>query len=621
MSSAVGWGIIGCGDVVERKTGPCLKAIPGSEIVALMRRSEEALETSARRLEVPFWTTDAGAVIGHPDVNAIYIATPPGNHLEYALAACAAGKPCLLEKPAGRSEKECRRMVEAFREANVPLFVSYYRRYLPRSLEIKEILDTGVLGSIVSIDYRLHKPPREGDWSQSPAVSGGGRFYGLACHMLDLFDFWFGPLEVTGSAAANAIPVHLAEDAVAMTFRTPEGAVGSAICNFAATRAVDELVIEGLGGRLTAQGLSHSGSVRVELSSAWAVRTSRSERERTRRLVREALKLPFRRTYRFPKLEHAHRPMLESVVGRIVDGKGGDGSADAALRTAEVMDRALDEYYGGRSGAFWDRPQSWHGLRGEAAERAAEPHPEYALSDAELRVFEERGYVGPFKCDGDWQRMAIAIRKGRSLHLREPWVLEVCAHPSISHRVSQLIGSRNIALFKSRFVVKMPQTDEEVFWHQDVGDRNGGFYPDGRPVPAVTVWMGLDKISRENGGLEVIPGSHRSLIGDWKRRIRSELVESGALTEEERARAEGVDLEPGEFIIFHSWLLHGSMPNRSAERRAGINVRYVAEGSEREPGFEYIPLECPCEPRTRLAGLDPPTSDELEPAASTAEAD
>ncbi|MEE9255094.1 MAG: phytanoyl-CoA dioxygenase family protein [Pseudomonadales bacterium] len=607
MSNSIGWGVIGCGDVVTRKTGPCLQEIAGSRIVAAMRRSQAAAEIVARRLYVPVWTTDAAEVIGHPRVNAIYVATPPASHLEYALAACEARKPCLVEKPAGRSDEECRQMVEAFRAANVPLFVSYYRRYLPRFLKVKEILDSGALGTILSIDFRLHKPPRKGDWRQTPRVSGGGQFYDLACHMLDVFDFWFGPIELTGSTVTNAIPLHHAEDAVALSFRTQEGAVGNALWNFASTHAVDELVIEGLGGRLSMEGLSRSAPVHLELSSSWAIRTSPSQSARTRRQIREALKIPFRKTYRFRKETHAHRPMLKSLVQRLVAGAGGDGSAEAGLRTSEVMNRALDDYYDGRSGAFWDRPERWCGLRTNVARLAAQDHPEYVLSNDQLRTFEKRGCIGPFKCDGDWQRMVIAIRKGRSLHLREPGVLEVCAHPSIVHRAAQLIGSRNVALFKSRFVVKMPKTTEEVFWHQDVGYRNGGYLPDGRPVPSVTVWLGLDRISRNNGGLEIIPGSHRSLIGDWKNGISSELMESGTLKEEELKRAESVQLEPGEFIIFHSWLLHASAPNRSAERRAGLNMRYVAQGNECEPHFDYIPLECPCQPRTKLLAVEPAT--------------
>ena len=146
---SVGWGILGCGDVVDRKAAEALRTIPGSSIVVVMRRSADEARKFSERHAGTSWTTDAGAVIGDPRVNAIYIATPPEHHLEYALAVCAAGKACLVEKPAGRSEDECRQMVEAFRRAGVPLYVSYYRRHLAKFSRVKEILASGELGAIV----------------------------------------------------------------------------------------------------------------------------------------------------------------------------------------------------------------------------------------------------------------------------------------------------------------------------------------------------------------------------------------------------------------------------------------------------------------------------------------
>ncbi|MDJ0864956.1 MAG: Gfo/Idh/MocA family oxidoreductase, partial [Myxococcota bacterium] len=193
----VGWGIIGAGDVVDRKTAAAFREVPGTHLAAVMRRSADQVEDFARRHRVPVWTTDAEQVIHHPEVDAIYVATPPDCQVDYALAACAAGKPCLVEKPAGRSTRECRRMVEAFAAAGVPFFVSYYRRHLPRYRKVKEILASGQIGRVVAVHYRMAKQPREGNWRLSPRVCGGGQFYDLSGHILDLLDFWFGPLELT----------------------------------------------------------------------------------------------------------------------------------------------------------------------------------------------------------------------------------------------------------------------------------------------------------------------------------------------------------------------------------------------------------------------------------------
>ncbi|MGB5587275.1 MAG: phytanoyl-CoA dioxygenase family protein, partial [Gammaproteobacteria bacterium] len=91
------------------------------------------------------------------------------------------------------------------------------------------------------------------------------------------------------------------------------------------------------------------------------------------------------------------------------------------------------------------------------------------------------------------------------------------------------------------------------------------------------------------------------LIGDYQKRIKAELLRSGALTEEEISRAVTLDLKPGEFYIFHSWLLHTSGPNASNGRRAGLNMRYAAQGEECDTQFEYFPLLCSAGPKTDLA--------------------
>ncbi len=174
----------------------------------------------------------------------------------------------------------------------------------------------------------------------------------------------------------------------------------------------------------------------------------------------------------------------------------------------------------------------------------------------------------------------------------EPQVFEVCTHPSVVRRVSQLLGTPRIAFFKSRFVVKSAGNDAEVAWHQDSGATNGGNHPDGRPVETLSAWLALDEVSPTNGAMQVIPGSHRRFYGDHAKRIRAELVETGALSEEEIASAVSLDLQPGHFYIFHSWILHGSTGNPSSLRRAGLNMRYARLGEEFDEGVEYFPLTC-----------------------------
>ncbi len=602
MSRNVGWGIVGCGDVADRKAGASFNAIPDSQLVSVMRRDAARAEEFALKHGAAHWSTSAADVIQHPEVDVIYVATPPGNQLEYALAVAEAGKPCLVEKPAGRSLAEFQRMRQAFRNVGLPLHVSFYRRHLPRFLKVKAILDSGVLGSIVSIDYRMTKPAPPDRQPIDAAVTGGGSFYDLACHMLDLFDLWFGALEHDGASATNLIPRETTEDAVALSFRTQSGAVGNALWNFAASRSGDELVIDGTRGRITMKGTSVSKPVKVEFERAARMRVSQSRYERWYVKYGENLGLPIHKTFRFKEADYPHRNLIQHVTAKVAAGDNGD-NADDAMRTARIVDRALDDYYGGREDAFWTRPESWKSLQAQASSRNQQPLPaEFRVSEDELQRFETQGYIGPFQCDAEWQKLIVPVKKGRGLHLVEEDLFNVCTHPSVVRRVAQVMGRSRFSLFKARFVVKMPNSEEsEVAWHQDVGDRNGGFMEDGKAVPTLSVWMAIDKSDMGNGALQVIPGSHLRLVGNYNKHIRSELIESGAVTEQDLQRAQSIELKPGEFIIFHSWLLHGSQPNRSDRRRAGLNMRFSPEGMECEQEFVYVPIETsPVEQSDRL---------------------
>ena len=117
------WGIIGCGDVTEVKSGPALQKATGSALVAVMRRDLSKAQDYARRHGVPRAYNSADALINDPEVDAVYIATPPSSHCALTLAVAAAGKPCLVEKPMAMNHGECRRMIEACAARGVPLWV------------------------------------------------------------------------------------------------------------------------------------------------------------------------------------------------------------------------------------------------------------------------------------------------------------------------------------------------------------------------------------------------------------------------------------------------------------------------------------------------------------------
>jgi 1,5-anhydro-D-fructose reductase (1,5-anhydro-D-mannitol-forming) len=347
---AIRWGIVGCGDVTEVKSGPAFQRAEGSQLAAVMRRRGELAADYARRHGVPVWYDDASALIGDARVDAVYIATPPGEHARLALAACAAGKPAYVEKPMARNHAECERMVEAFRSAGVPLFVAYYRRALDRFLKARELVRSGALGTLTSISYRFagpyHRDVPAGSyhgisaaslpWRLQAEHSGGGLFLDLGSHTLDILDFIVAPLEQVSGHAANRASSHEVEDSVAMSFMCA-GVPGVAAWNFAAAVRVDEILISGDAGELR---LSTFGNEPVELRSG-------EEVER----------------FELPNPAHIQQPLIQSIV-RALSGRGScESTGVSAARTSAVMDRVLASYYGSRDDAFWERPDTWPGRR------------------------------------------------------------------------------------------------------------------------------------------------------------------------------------------------------------------------------------------------------------------
>jgi 1,5-anhydro-D-fructose reductase (1,5-anhydro-D-mannitol-forming) len=215
------WGIVGCGNVTEVKSGPAFGKVDGSRVVAVMRRDGEKAADYAKRHHIPRWYDDANDLILDPDVNAVYIATPPSSHATYAIQAMEAGKVAYVEKPMAAGYKECLAMNEVSARTGMPLYVAYYRRYLPYFQKVKEILEQHVLGRILFVQVTLHVPARTEDrdphnlpWRVDPGIAGAGYFYDLASHQIDLFDWFFGKAIKVEGKYFNRAGYYAAEDLV-----------------------------------------------------------------------------------------------------------------------------------------------------------------------------------------------------------------------------------------------------------------------------------------------------------------------------------------------------------------------------------------------------------------------
>lgn len=219
ISGTVTWGIVGCGDVCEVKSGPAFNKVPHSQLVAVMRRDEEKAADFARRHQVPKYYSDASRLINDPDVNAIYVATPPSTHASYMEEALKAGKPVYVEKPVTTSASSCGKMIDVKNRLGGLVSVAHYRRKLALFQKVKELISSGAIGRVTLMKLSTLQPKAskiitqtKDNWRVQPDISGGGLFHDLSPHQLDIAYWLFGkPLSVRGNSM-NQLNLYNAPD-------------------------------------------------------------------------------------------------------------------------------------------------------------------------------------------------------------------------------------------------------------------------------------------------------------------------------------------------------------------------------------------------------------------------
>lgn len=319
----VRWGIIGVGDVTERKSGPGFQQAERSELVAVMRRNGALAADYARRHGVPRSYSEADDLIHDPEVDAVYVATPPDSHRDYVLRVAAAGKPVYVEKPMARSAAECEDMVSACARAGVGLFVAYYRRAMPRFATVKELVDSGRIGAPRSVTIRSERAGAvdgTGDpgWRVDPAVSGGGSFVDLGSHSLDLLDWLLGPVTDASGVAVNRGGRYLAEDVVTAAFGFASGVVGVGTWSDDSFRDADQVEIVGTAGSLS---FSCFADEPLRLVTARGL---------------EEIEAPYPQVVQLP--------LIQAVVDALTGRAQAPSDGHSALRTARVIDTVLAGY-------------------------------------------------------------------------------------------------------------------------------------------------------------------------------------------------------------------------------------------------------------------------------------
>lgn len=320
-SQHIRWGIIGLGDVCEVKSGPGFYKAPHSSLVGVMRRNREKARDFAQRHQVAHWYSDAQALLDNPDIDAIYIATPPAQHKDYALAALNAGKHVYIEKPVTLNAQECDELLAAEKASSNKVCVAHYRRYVPCFMKVAELLSAGAIGQALMVQIDMLQPAKsniiaetQDNWRMNPAISGGGLFHDLSPHQLDLMLHWFGEVQQATGFGLNQRQLSNADDCVQGMATFASGVVFQGRWHFAvdAQTTRDNCEIIGTDGSLS---INFFGQQVITLNN----------RQGAQEII-------------IPNPEHIQQPMIEQVNNYFRGARANPCSLTEAKAVMELID-------------------------------------------------------------------------------------------------------------------------------------------------------------------------------------------------------------------------------------------------------------------------------------------
>lgn len=318
------WGMIGVGDVTEVKSGPAFYKTPHSSLLAVTSRTREKAADYALRHGIPKLYQDVAALLADPDIDIVYIATPPSTHKEYALQVIQAGKPVYVEKPMAMSLVEAKEMYDVAKQKEVPLFVAFYRRALPYFTQVKQWIDKGKIGKILTVSVRLIRAPYLSDldpdthtWRIKKEIGGEGYFVDMAPHTLDILDYIIGPIADIKGYATNLAGNYDVSDSVCASWQHDNGVLGTGTWTFSSVKEAeeDQIIITGTTGEIRFSTFDFS-------PVAWITSSGTQ-------------------FFDFEKPKHIQQALIETIVQELRGEGYCPSTGESAIRTTAVVEKVL----------------------------------------------------------------------------------------------------------------------------------------------------------------------------------------------------------------------------------------------------------------------------------------
>lgn len=204
----IGWAVVGIGDITTKRVIPAMLADPRSSLRAAVTRDPARSRAACERFGFERIHSTLEDALADPAVTAVYVATPVSLHYPQTMAALAAGKHVLCEKPTAMNPQQVEAMIATAKAAERTFGVAFYRRLYPAVARIRELLREGAIGKPTLVYVTCHGWFNEIDvshraWLFDPAVSGGGPLMDVGSHRIDLLNYLFGEPRLAGASVSR----------------------------------------------------------------------------------------------------------------------------------------------------------------------------------------------------------------------------------------------------------------------------------------------------------------------------------------------------------------------------------------------------------------------------------
>lgn len=252
------WGLVGASTIAAEHMIAALRTTPGATVDWVISGSADHAAAYAARLGIAQSGTDLDALLRDPAIDAIYISSTNEKHHAQALAAIAAGKHALCEKPLAMTLTQAENMVQAAAQAGVVFGTNHHLRNAGSHMAIRDLIAQGRIGDVLSVRvfHAVHLPPHLQGWRINDAGAGGGVIPDITVHDADTVRFHLGqdPVDVVAQAGTSGMGNGV-EDSVMSVWSMPSGAMVMAHESFTHAFAGSGIEVHGTAGSIFAQGV------------------------------------------------------------------------------------------------------------------------------------------------------------------------------------------------------------------------------------------------------------------------------------------------------------------------------------------------------------------------------